>query len=355
MKIAVVGAGLFGCIAALKLDQFGHSVTLFESAPEIMLGASGVNQYRLHSGYHYPRSIETARQSYLALRSFKKEYGDCLAFSWIDHYYGIAAGSKISTHDYLKFLHELELPYKIIDSKESGPFADISKFQSIFKVQEDTIDIKKLKDKISDQLNRSGIILKLGETFTPGRVQEYEIVINAAYANSNYLLPPDQRVDYQFEVCEKPIVKLNKTFENKSIVVIDGNFGCIDPFTPMNNHVLGHVRHAIHSTSVGHFPVVPDHLKSLLFNTCFATNEHSNIGLIAGHLHQFFPSFVDGFQYVGSMFTIRTVLPGREFDDARPSYITKHSDNLYSIFSGKLGTAVDIADELVNIIHLEHD
>jgi type IV pilus assembly protein PilB len=51
------------------------------------------------------------------------------------------------------------------------------------------------------------------------------------------------------------------------------------------------------------------------------------------------------------MYTIRTVLPMREHDDARPSYITKHSDRLYSIFSGKIGTCVDIANELVKIIN----
>ena len=58
MKIAVVGAGIFGVTIALKLDKF-HDVTLYESSRDIMTAASRTNQLRLHRGYHYPRSPET--------------------------------------------------------------------------------------------------------------------------------------------------------------------------------------------------------------------------------------------------------------------------------------------------------
>ena len=54
--------------------------------------------------------------------------------------------------------------------------------------------------------------------------------------------------------------------------------------------------------------------------------------------------------YHGSMFTIRTVLPNRDHDDARPSSIIKHSDRFYSIFGGKIGTSVSIANDLIKQI-----
>ena len=46
------------------------------------------------------------------------------------------------------------------------------------------------------------------------------------------------------------------------------------------------------------------------------------------------------------MYTIRTVLKDRDFDDARPSIVEKESASKYSVFSGKISTAVDTADEL---------
>ena len=45
MKIAVVGAGIFGCVVALDLkDQVSNDVTLFETDNDIMQGASKINQ-----------------------------------------------------------------------------------------------------------------------------------------------------------------------------------------------------------------------------------------------------------------------------------------------------------------------
>ncbi|HRF37792.1 MAG TPA: FAD-dependent oxidoreductase [Saprospiraceae bacterium] len=59
----IVGGGLFGVYAALYLSGHGCSVALVEMEDELLKKASIVNQARLHSGYHYPRSVATARMS----------------------------------------------------------------------------------------------------------------------------------------------------------------------------------------------------------------------------------------------------------------------------------------------------
>jgi L-2-hydroxyglutarate oxidase LhgO len=100
MKIAVIGAGLFGCTAALKLKECTSAdVTLYEQEENILKCASGINQYRLHSGYHYPRSKETALQCLDSLKSFKEMYGFCLSPSWVDHYYAISKDNYIQNED----------------------------------------------------------------------------------------------------------------------------------------------------------------------------------------------------------------------------------------------------------------
>ena len=58
-KCAVVGAGIYGITAATKLRTAGYIVDLYDSESEILKKASGINQYRIHRGYHYPRSPET--------------------------------------------------------------------------------------------------------------------------------------------------------------------------------------------------------------------------------------------------------------------------------------------------------
>ena len=81
-----------------------------------------------------------------------------------------------------------------------------------------------------------------------------DYVINSTYANLNQLLSEDKQKDYQFELCEKPVIKLPEQYKNKSVVIMDGPFMCIDPLGDSDLHVMGNVVHAIHSTNVGKFP-----------------------------------------------------------------------------------------------------
>lgn len=48
---------------AATLGKEGFSVDLFEEKRDVFMSASGINQFRLHKGYHYPRSIETIFKS----------------------------------------------------------------------------------------------------------------------------------------------------------------------------------------------------------------------------------------------------------------------------------------------------
>ena len=53
-EVAVVGAGVVGCAAALALARRGVSVALLEAEPEPALGASGTNSGILHTGFDSP-------------------------------------------------------------------------------------------------------------------------------------------------------------------------------------------------------------------------------------------------------------------------------------------------------------
>ena len=72
MKVAIIGAGIFGCTCAIRLGQNNITTTLYEEKEDIMMAASRVNQYRLHRGYHYPRSDKTVEQVKKGSTSFTK-------------------------------------------------------------------------------------------------------------------------------------------------------------------------------------------------------------------------------------------------------------------------------------------
>jgi hypothetical protein len=55
-------------------------------------------------------------------------------------------------------------------------------------------------------------------------------------------------------------------------------------------------------------------------------------------------------QHAGSMFTIRTVLPGMDATDERPTLVTAADERLVTVFSGKIGTCVRAAEEVAAIV-----
>ena len=89
-KALVVGAGVFGLSSALALTNYGFQVDVKEKSDNILNGASSINQYRLHKGYHYPRSKETAQECLDGLKTFKRKYGDCVVNGDISNMYSIA-------------------------------------------------------------------------------------------------------------------------------------------------------------------------------------------------------------------------------------------------------------------------
>ena len=114
-SVAVVGGGIFGATAAVDLAWAGHNVVLFEAAGDLLTGASGINQYRLHRGYHYPRSLATAVASRDAERSFRARYADAVV-DGVEHVYGVAGRDSLTDPDtFVRFLEAAGLDYRVVE------------------------------------------------------------------------------------------------------------------------------------------------------------------------------------------------------------------------------------------------
>jgi len=346
LKIAVIGAGVFGSVAAIKLAEAGHKVSLFERERSIMSCASSINQYRLHRGYHYPRSNETVEYVKQSSNLFEEEFPSAICRDGYERYYAIPhEGSLITADQYLEFLDSNSLEYELCDAVEVLKKDMIA---TTIRVRENGFDSTELYLTVLSRLAKSGVSLKTNREFTYDMVQEFDLAVNATYANINNLLPEDKKLAYQYELCEKPVVVLPEPYVGKSVVIVDGEFCCVDPFGFKKGHqVIGHVREAIHDRQVGLSYKTPNGYESVL-NKGVLVSPLSRFDRMLSGFSEYFE--VPEVSYRGSMYTVRTVLPNHEHDDARPSNIIKHSDNLYSIFSGKIGTCVDIANKLVKQI-----
>ena len=342
-KVAVVGGGIFGCTTAWKLAKDGYDVTLYEKNENIITQASSINQYRLHRGYHYPRSKETATQSQWGESSFIKEYGNSIINGEVEHYYCIAKeDSKVDAKQYWTFLNEMNLPY----IEKELDFIDKNVVDLTVKVNEFLFDSNKLREICWDKLNTYNVNVVLNTEYVDS---DCELVINTTYANLNQLLPTEKQRDYQFELCEKPVIKLPKQYKNKSVVIMDGPFMCIDPLGDTGLHVMGNVVHAIHSTNIGKFPKYDEKFDELLNKGIVKNPSITNIDKFIHSAKKFFVD-IDKVKHIGSMFTFRTVLPNRDKDDARPTLVEKPMDTMFNVFSGKIGTCVNAAEEVLEYI-----
>jgi len=347
MKIAVIGAGIFGSTVAINLAQHGFEVNLYEKESDILQAASGINQYRLHRGYHYPRSKETALSSKYSEDSFRKEYGGAV-LDHNEHYYVLAKDkSRVSGEDFLNFCRECGLEYEKVELDHVHPhMVDVT-----IKSKESIIDPIKLKKTVSERITKHNIKLFLNQTFISEQVGNYNLVVNCTYANLNSIFKnfPEAMRHYQFELCEKPVLKLPERFQNKSIVVFDGPFFCIDPYSNTGYHVMGNVVHAIHATNVGLYPNIPKEFESLMNRGVVENPSITNIDKFIEAAIEFMPELKDA-KHIGSMYTVRTVLPNVDATDERPTLVSRINEKIINVFSGKIGNCVEAAEEVLKLV-----
>jgi len=348
MKIAVVGAGIFGTTIAARLSSENpeYYVTLCDTAYDILTAASRTNQLRLHRGYHYPRAPDTVSSLLSSLASFASEYQPAI-LSNFDHFYCIAnEQSFVSAEEYTKFCDEFGLEYLPVTNFQHVANDRIA---LTLQVKENLLDYKKLYDLCWQRIRQSRIHTSFGTDFTKADASEFDIVINCTYARLNDIVDDNKKQNYQFEVCEKIIVKMPESISKKSIVVMDGPFMCVDPYGTTGLSLLGNVVHAIHHTNVGHSAEVPpDMVKDL--NVGFVKNpQRSNFQKIKESGECYIPALSKA-EYVASMFTVRTVLPDVDATDKRPTLVEFDGDKMINVFSGKIDTCVESSKAVARIL-----
>ena len=336
-KCAVVGGGIYGVTVATKLKVSGYDVVLYEAESDILNRASGINQYRLHRGYHYPRSSETIESCKTNEDSFIKYYNQSIVNGDIKHYYSIASEeSLVTAQEYLTTLDDAGLEWKIVDTM---PNCDLT-----IEVDEKLYDPNMLRMVCRTRLDGNGIDLRLNGKVH--RISGYKHVVYATYASLNEFTDKNQK--YQFELCEKPIFKLPKKYKDKSIVIMDGPFMCFDPFANTGYHLAGNVVHAIHASNIGKEPEIPPVYKEYLNKGVIEKPKYTNVDRFMESAKKFFPDIVKS-KHIGSMYTIRTVLPYKDDTDERPTVVTKQGKD-FILFSSKIGNCVNVASEVIRKI-----
>jgi hypothetical protein len=339
IRIAIVGAGIYGSTVASHLKELGCKIDIYDDKG-IMGQTSSINQFRIHSGYHYPRSIETIKQVQKSKESFIKYYQDCI-FSASEHYYAIAKeDSKTSSSKYEKILKKHSLPFK----KITPNLFDYQSIDSVYLVDEKLYDPNAIKIKIMKDFQNKNINF-YKKRFTKLLHDSYDFIIYADYGVSF----PRGILDFKLSLVEKCYFQPPKNLQNKSIVIIDGPFTAFDTTIDPSISIFGSAKYTnLLSFNIEQYKFVTNYFKGILNKNKYIKTEFTNYKKFLEDCVKYIPA-VQKSKYLGSRYTIRIIEDNPKYDN-RTFYIKKDKKIFY-IFSGKVVSCIDASKKIIKEIN----
>lgn len=359
INVAVIGGGMFGAEIALKAKSYGLSVEVYEAKNDILSGASANNQNRLHLGFHYPRDLETGKQSIRGFDAFKQKYAGCIQDGFLNAYFIANKGSLTSPTEFLEFCELLGASYKII-SPGTFPVAVQGADTGVL-CEEVVYDCTILRDIVWQDLRREHINVVLGERavkiaktgerylikFQNRAPVLADVVVNASYGDINRLTEQlgHAVTERLFEYTAVPIIKLD--MPRVGVTIMDGPFMTVLPHGKSENFLLYNVEHTLVAKDI-----------SCQMDPAWLTPESAPF------------ASVDKVRYFEKMITLckeyvpaleratvagflegpRMVLARKEDSDARPSIVTSYDDSYFTVFAGKIDHCMWVADDVGQLL-----
>jgi len=342
-KIAVAGAGIYGATVAVRLAEEGHDVRLFDPLG-IMRAASVINQYRVHSGYHYPRSPETIEETLQARGEFIEEFSAAIVRN-SRHYYAIPqAGSRTSPDHYEKVMARHCLPL----TPCRPDWMNFGFIDKCYEVNEQIYDPEILRSLVEERVSRLSIPFER-KAFTPQMREDYDFVVWATYG-----MGPSRNAFKigKYQVAEKMLIELPEAVHHVALVVVDGPFTAFDPYGSSKYSLFGSAKNTNHWTTTNPDEPVPQPYASILNQPEFRPVSFTRFEAMRADCCDAVPAAKHA-RYLGSRFTIRVVEDNPE-QDRRILYMKETAPGEIHIFSGKVVSAVKAA-RLVSESIARHD
>lgn len=348
---AIVGAGFYGLALALFLHASGARVVVVEKEENPCTRASRVNQARVHTGYHYPRSFVTAMRSLALHRQFIEDFPEAIVDDF-DMLYAIARRrSKVSPGRFKRMYEHLGAPIEVAPRHLARLF-DERLVESVFRVQEFAFDYRAVRDRLVDRLTQAQIPLLLGTEILRLKPDQERVVLvtsgdaeisagmvfNVTYAGLNPLLISSALapLELKHEFVELALVDPVDELAGLAVTVMDGPFFSLMPYPAADAYSLTHVRYTPHVSWT-------DRLGEVVSRGDLI--EQSRWRHMKLDAQRYMPCLA-GTRWRESLFDIKTIAAKSELDDGRPIVVHRHPqapkvvsimgakiDNIYDLFS----------------------
>ena len=356
-RVAVLGGGVFGATCAIELAR-SCDVVLFERHAALLTEASYLNQWRHHSGFHYPRSLETIQEVQRTKADFESAYEPAIVRD-VQAYYAVSAwGSEITAQRYLATCKANDLRFRQVPPPQDVVYPE--RLSVCLLTDEAVVEIGKLGKLLMKLLRgnrhidlrlstevRSGRLLSDGRKrlVVPGsRVADegYDFVVNASYANTNRVAGwfGFARRPLRFDLLEMAVVEIPGA-RRFMMTILDAPFTSLTSVGSGDLFMLSHIHESILASQVPADGLPPAW-------GCWSSNRDN----LMRHGLRYLPILKNA-RHVESRVGVRTVEAYREDFDGRPTVITPHGFGCWSVLGGKIVTAVTNARELARAIARE--
>jgi len=348
----IIGGGFYGCCLALYLRSISRRVLLVEASHSLMSRASRVNQARVHTGFHYPRSAVTAVKSMLLHQRFIKDFPEAVVDDF-EMIYAIARRrSKVTAKKFYRMFRDMGAPIAPAPPSQSALF-NPDMVEQAFACFEVAFDYSVLARLMGERLARAGIEVRLGtalETLANARSGviaglgdgseiSARYAFNITYSQINTVLARAAlpHASLKHEIAELALVEPPEELHALGVTVMDGPFFSCMPYPAQGLHSLTHVRYTPHESWADDVTRRDPHA---YFAACDPATRHA---YMVRDAQRYLPCLA-GARYQRSIFDVKSVLIKNEHDDGRPIlYHQKpETSRVISILGGKIDNIYDL-------------
>jgi glycine/D-amino acid oxidase-like deaminating enzyme len=355
----VIGGGFYGASIAVHLKRVRglDRVTLVECGKDLLTRSSFVNQARVHTGYHYPRSFTTAYRSIINVPRFVQDFGPAVGRSHTNLYAVARKNSKITPRQMERFCQEIGAPLETAPPELQALF-NPQLIDRVYLTDEAVFDAEVLRRIMRERLASAGVEVRLetealrvvqGSDHVEVEVQHKDrtealfadVAFNCTYSRLQTLLDPNETVlKLKHEISEMVLIDPPDTLKRLGITVMDGAFFSMMPFPARRLHSLSHVRYTPHAFWMEDGAGDP---YARLADYHFETRADRMIRDCARYVPELARAKPER-----SLFEVKTVLTANETDDGRPILMRRHEPygRLFSVLGGKIDNVYDILDQL---------
>ena len=348
----IIGAGFYGCVLAEHLSQQGLKVLICEQGVRAMERASAINQARIHTGFHYPRSFVTSLRSLHNRPRFLQEFGPAVVSDFQMLYAVAKRGTKVNAQRFHGMYQAMKAPIREATAAHRNLF-DENLIEAVFCCDEDAFDYAILRELVFARLEKTDVSIAfsvevsrmesasgaLRVHLADGRTVEAARVFNVSYAQLNATLRRSgiALLPLKHELVEIALVEPPPQLTPIGVTVMDGAFFSTMPYPAAGAYSLTHVRYT------PHFSWTDDPDGPSAYEVAASLPTKTRWRHMVSDSRRYMPILSD-VKWKRSLFDVKTVLIKSEQDDSRPILLRHHDDmpGLWSVLGGKIDNVYDL-------------